>query len=206
MTWLLFTAGRGPGECELAVVGLVRALRAEAEAMGLSVTLLEEESGPHGLLSALVALEGELAESLARSWEGSVLWICSSPLRPGHRRKNWFVGVSRLAPPPPAQALRMEDLVFEACRASGPGGQHVNKTNSAVRLTHKPSGLSVLAQEERSQHRNRALALARLWGQLAEREAQGKREASAERWRTHSDLERGNAVRTYQGPDFRRLE
>ncbi|MFD2261417.1 peptide chain release factor H [Lacibacterium aquatile] len=202
MTWLLFTAGRGPGECEVAVVGLLRAMEREAKAADIAVTMLEEEGGPHGLLSALVSLDGEQVDAFAHSWEGSVLWICPSALRPSHRRKNWFVGVTRLAPPPPAQAMRTEDLVFEACRASGPGGQHVNKTNSAVRLTHRPSGVSVLAQEERSQHRNRALATARLWALLSEREAQTRQDAATERWRNHADLERGNPIRTYKGPDF----
>jgi peptide chain release factor len=91
------------------------------------------------------------------------------------------------------------ELSIETLRASGPGGQHVNRTESAVRVTHRPTGLSVLAQEERSQHLNRRLALARLAALLAERAEQQSRAAEDQRWRQHTQLERGNAVRIYRG-------
>ncbi|TWB45687.1 peptide chain release factor H [Nitrospirillum pindoramense] len=205
MTWLLFTAGRGPGECQVAVAGLLRVLVAEAADAGLRAEVLETEAGPHGPLSALVALDGTGVEGYARTWEGSVRWTCPSPLRSGWGRKNWYVGVSRLAPPPASAGLREADLRVEACRASGPGGQHVNKTSSAVRVTHLPTGLAVFAQEERSQHRNRALAMARLAAALADRDRQAGEAADRERWARHDALERGNEVRAYEGERFRRV-
>lgn len=205
MTWLLITAGRGPGECQVAVSGLAAALLNEAFAIGIEAEMLEAERGEHGLLSALVGLGGEGADALARSWEGTVRWTCPSPIRRGWPRKNWFAGVSRLAPPPPAEAFRDTDLRFESMRASGPGGQHVNKTESAVRLTHLPTGIAVVAREERSQHRNRALAVARLAAALAGRAAEAEAEVGRERWARHDALERGNAVRAYEGPRFRRV-
>lgn len=206
MSWLLMTAGRGPGECQIAVAGLLKALCDEARAQGMEAELLDAETGPHGMLSALVAVRGEGAEALARSWEGSVRWVCPSPIRKGWPRKNWFVGVSLLAPPPPAAAFRESDLRFETMRASGPGGQHVNKTESAVRLTHVPTGTAVLAREERSQHRNRALAIARLSAALTERERQVEADVDRDRWHRHDALERGNATRTYHGPAFSRVD
>lgn len=203
MTWLLFSAGRGPGECQLAVTGLVAALMEEAAKSGIKAALVESEPGPYGPLSALVGLDGEGAGTLARSWEGSVLWICPSPLRPGWGRKNWFVGVSLLALPPPSSAVREGDLRVETMRSSGAGGQHVNKTESAVRITHLPTGAVAVAREERSQHRNRALAMARLHAVLADQVQQASRQADRDRWNRHDSLERGNPVRTYLGPDFR---
>lgn len=101
MSWLLLTSGRGPGECQLAVAGLVEALCAEARE---EAEVLDAHDGSHGPFSALVALRGAGAEALARSWEGTVRWTCPSPLREGWPRKNWYVGVSRLAPPPPDHA------------------------------------------------------------------------------------------------------
>ena len=75
---------------------------------------------------------------------------------------NWFVSVSALPPLPAAEAVRAQDVRFEAFRAGGPGGQHQNTTDSAVRAIHGPTGLRVVAREERSQHRNRDIALKRL--------------------------------------------
>lgn len=204
MIWVLLSAGRGPGECQMAVRGLIGALCEEAALAGIGAQLLETEPGPHGPVSALLALEGPSAEALARDWEGTIRWTSPSPLRPGWKRKNWFVGVSILAPPPPGQALDERDLRFETCRSSGPGGQHVNKTNSAVRVTHLKSGLTAFAQEERSQHRNKALAIARLAERLAAQEAEGKASASQERRNRHDQLERGGERRIYLGPNFRR--
>lgn len=178
MTWLLLTAGRGPDECRMAVEGLSRILLAEAAGFGV--------------------------EALARSWEGTVQWICPSPIRPGWGRKNWFIGISRLSPPPPSQDLKDRDLRIETMRSSGPGGQHVNTTESAVRITHLPTGTVALAREERSQHRNRALALARLTAALDGLKSATDRAAGGERWSHHDALERGNPIRIHVGERFKR--
>lgn len=83
-------------------------------------------------------------------------------------------------------------------RASGRGGQHVNRTESAVRATHVSSGVQATAMEERSQHRNRKLALARLTKKLNEIDSKRYGEAREERWRAHQELERGNPVRVFR--------
>jgi len=89
-------------------------------------------------------------------------------------------------------------------RTSSPGGQHVNRTESAVRITHVPTGTVALAREERSQHRNRSLALARLAATLDGRERKAGRAAERERWSRHDALERGNPIRVYVGERFTR--
>ena len=201
MTWVHFTTGRGPGECQIACGRLTALFMEEVVASGATAALLDAQDGPHGLLSALVAVEGDV-ERVVASWEGTLQWTCPSPLRKGWGRKNWFIRASVIRPPPPAQGLRESDLQFQAYRASGPGGQHVQKTDSAVRVTHKPSGLTAQAQEERSQHRNKALAVARLAAALAAQASDAAHAVEREKWSKHDSLERGNPVRAFRGPSF----
>lgn len=205
--WLQITAGRGPAECQLAVAKLADVLAGEAGAAGLTCTVLDVVAGRErgGALSALLALEGEGARAFASRSCGSVLWICPLPVRPGHKRKTWFVGVEMLSPPDlgSAGAVQAKDVVFEAMRASGPGGQHVNKTESAVRATHRPTGLVATAREERSQAMNKKLALARLAGLLAAGAEAAKADAERDRWAQHDALERGRPVRTFEGVRFK---
>ena len=145
--------------------------------------------------SILLELSGDYAAAFAKSWEGTVQWTARSPFRPEHKRKNWFVGIS-VTHPPKETALHAKDIRWEVMRASGPGGQHVNKTESAVRVTHLLSGTQATASEERSQYRNRKLALARLLERLYLLQKQEEAGKKGELWRTHRELERGNPVRT----------
>lgn len=205
--WLQLSSGRGPVECQWAVARALRALSDEARAAGVAVELLEGSAGEEKdtLLSALVSLDGAGAAELAASWVGTVQWIGRSPFRPHHKRQNWFLGVERFAlPERPAWSER--DLLISTLRASGPGGQHVNKTESAVRIVHQPTGLSVVAREERSQQQNKRLALARLAALMAQSGQQAEAAAAQERWDQHNALTRGNPVRVYVGPEFRRRQ
>jgi peptide chain release factor len=143
-------------------------------------------------------ISGDAAlESFANSWRGTVQWTARSPFRPEHKRKNWFVGVEILEPADETR-FNPNDVRWETMRASGPGGQHVNRTESAVRVTHLPTGVQAIAMEERSQHRNRKLALARLLQKLNEIGRRRHDDAREERWRAHQELERGNPVRVFR--------
>lgn len=207
--WLHITAGRGPVECQLAVGSLAEVLQREARAAGLVSDVMDAVEGDArgALMSALLSVEGATALAFAARNAGSVLWICPSPLRPGHRRKNWFVGVDVLSPPETGGVshIKTADVMFEAMRASGPGGQHVNKTESAVRATHKPTGLVATAREERSQAMNKKLALARLAQMLAAGKAAALADADRDRWAHHDQLERGKPVRTFKGAAFKEV-
>lgn len=198
------SSGRGPAECCLAVGLLAKALSAEAGELGINMELVQATAGPaqDTFHSMLFSLGGDDLAAV-QSWCGTVLWISASPFRPHHKRKNWFVGVSLLMPPE-TPAWSEKDIRVETMRASGPGGQHVNKTESAVRIIHIPTGLQVVAREERSQRQNRRLAEARLHGLLVARTAAEQSAAEQERWQQHNELERGNPVRVYQGKEFRR--
>jgi peptide chain release factor len=205
MIRLLFTSGRGPAECRIAVRRAVAALGAEAAALGLETDCVE---GPipdrYGPGSAIVVIHGEAAAAFARPWIGPIQWVAQSPVRPHHKRKNWFIGVFELPARPDApKALAADDVRFETFRAGGPGGQHQNKTESAVRATHIASGLSIVVREERSQHRNKALALERMAALIR---LQGQLEAITARndaHAAHDRLERGRPVKRFKGEAFR---
>ena len=204
MIRLLLTSGRGPAECRIALAKVLDLLTRQAHALGLVVDVA---AGPDpdgwGPASAFVVLHGDGAVAFARGWIGSIQWIAQSPVRPRHKRKNWFIGISeRPSMPAGPEALAERDVRFEAFRAGGPGGQHQNKTESAVRAIHRPSGLSVVAREERSQHRNKAVALERLAALL--RLAQDLT-VHAERRHAHTAhdrLVRGEPVKRFHGDQF----
>jgi peptide chain release factor len=197
---LHLSSGQGPKECEWVVEQLVRAWARDAQAAGLVCEAVEPVTGPTA--SVLLRVAGEGAEGFADARTGTIRWIGTSPFRPLHKRRNWFVGVTRAPSAEDIPELRDADIRYEAMRASGPGGQHVNKTDSAVRATHLPSGLTSFSQDQRSQHANRRIArlkLAMLFEAQRERgAASGKRDI----WDQNRALERGNAVRTYKGEKF----
>jgi peptide chain release factor len=201
MVWLLLSANTGPAECGLAVAKVLARLLRDAAAAQVPVAILEQVDGATGgtLASVLVEL-GDAA--FARRWTGSLLWICPSPYRKGHKRKNWFISGTLFAPPDVPAACDSSTIRYEATRASGPGGQHVNKTDSAIRATHIASGLSVKVQTERSQHANKRLAAQLLASKLQARAAaQLEDDKSARRLRHHRG-ERGNAARVFVGMGF----
>ncbi|SDH51198.1 peptide chain release factor [Pseudomonas flavescens] len=201
MILLQLSAAQGPDECALAVAKAVFRLQDEAQARAVRVRVVDEEPGPRRgtLRSVLLALQGEQAHSLVERWTGSLQWICPSPYRPGHARKNWFFGGARFAAP---AAQLASEIRFETLRSSGPGGQHVNTTDSAVRATHIASGISVKVQSERSQHANKRLAVL-LIAQRLELQARAHADAvRAQRREAHLQIERGNPRQVFRGERF----
>jgi len=208
---LLVSSGNGPAECRIAVRHVLERMRGEAGKAGLSILVTIPETGAgrgdkHGPASAIATIRGADAERFGRSWSGTVQWIATSPVRPKHRRRNWFVGIF----PMPAQSarkveVRRTDVRFEAFRAGGPGGQHQNKTDSAIRATHIPTGLSVVSRSQRSQHRNKDMALTRLSDKLEALETLAQSSGRASENRLHGQLERGNPVRCFKGEAFQEV-
>lgn len=156
--YLQISTAQGPAECRIFARFVLGKLLAEAQAKGIDAELVTETADKHGILSATLKLEGQKAESLAQTWQGTLQWICPSPVRPKHPRKNWYIGVFRLPNMPQTYEMPSEnEIKFQTCRSGGKGGQHVNKTESAVRATHKESGISVRVESERSQHTNKKI-------------------------------------------------
>lgn len=198
---LQISSGQGPAECRRFVPLLAEIITREAEQSGVSCIPLSEYSSKDEQLASLrFAVDGEALVAFRQSWEGTVQWIWKSTIRPNWPRKNWFVKVSFFDFNNEAERkFKQMELKIESCRASGPGGQHVNKTDSAVRVTHLPSGIVCTASEERSQTRNKELALLRLQEKLNMVVEQQHSMENETMWLEHYRLERGGAVRVFKG-------
>jgi peptide chain release factor len=195
---LQISSGQGPEECELAVAKLANALCKEFADTAIVQTYPGQRAGCY---RSAVLESGQDLSFL----DGSIKWICKSPFRLQHKRKNWFVDVSPIKSVGEAE-LDSEQIVFETFRSSGKGGQHVNKTESGVRATYVPLGLSTISTDERSQHLNKKVATERLQKLVEEHYAEGKRTVERGNWLEHTRLVRGNAIRVYEGLEFRRVE
>jgi len=203
-SWMQITSGQGPDECCWVVARLVEQVLKEALDNGYRARVLETVAGSKYDLfkSALIAIEGKGTSPFIRKWQGTVQWIGKSTFRPKHKRKNWFVGIA-FHQLPKSTEINSNDLKFDRMRSSGPGGQHANKTETAIRVTHVPTGLAAVAQEERSQHLNRKLALSRLYERLNQEKKSTEMKQQKERWSNHGSLERGNPIRVYEGQRFK---
>jgi peptide chain release factor len=165
--------------------------------------LLDKVEGPKKgtLRSATLGTERDLG-----FLEGTVLWVCKSPYRPHHGRKNWYIDISVLKSDLEESRFSLKDVEFQSFRSSGKGGQHVNKVETGVRAIHLPTGLSVVATAMRSQHLNKESALKRLKQALLHKDALERASVKAENRLEHTRLIRGKPVRIYHGLDFIRKE
>ena len=199
--YIQITSGRGPVECCRVVVLVMNKIIEQAKSLGYEVEVIEHEDGPNDgcMFSATLAIESEHAISLKDEWEGSVLWVAQkNPFRPWHRRKNWFVGV-HFFKPLQTGTISERDITYETLRSSGPGGQNVNKVESAVRAIHVPTGITVLASDERLQIQNKRLARERLLMKLSAIDEDRRLHHNHEVWMNHNSLERGNPVQKFRG-------
>ena len=200
-SYIQITSGRGPVECCRVVVLVMQKMVEQANNLSLQVELVEHEDGPEDgcMFSATLSVKGEGITILSQEWEGSVLWVAQkNPFRPWHRRKNYFVGVHFIKPLEPT-LINERDITYETMRASGPGGQNVNKVETAVRATHVPSGVSVAASDMRSQSQNKKLARECLLMKLSSLEDDKQMQHDRTVWMNHNTLERGNPIKKFKG-------
>jgi peptide chain release factor 2 len=193
-------AGAGGTDAQDWAEMVLRMLMRWAERRGFKVELLEASPGEEaGIKSATFRADGENAYGLYSAEKGVHRLVRLSPFDAAHRRQTSFAGVE-VAPVVEAAGeveIDDDDLQIDTYRASGAGGQHVNKTDSAVRITHKPTGIVVQCQNERSQSSNRATAMAMLRAKLIELEERRRQEEIARERGEAQDVNFGSQIRSY---------
>jgi len=193
-------AGAGGTDAQDWAEMLLRMEMRWAERRGFDAELLEASPGEEaGIKSATFLVKGENAYGLFGAEKGVHRLVRLSPFDAAHRRQTSFAGVevSPVVEDIGDVAIDDDDLQIDTYRASGAGGQHVNKTDSAVRITHKPTGIVVQCQNERSQSSNKAEAMTMLRSKLLELEERKRREEIARERGEAQDVNFGSQIRSY---------
>ncbi|MEQ1603088.1 MAG: peptide chain release factor 2 [Methylophilaceae bacterium] len=193
-------SGSGGTEAQDWASMLLRMYLRYCERRGFKVEVLEESEGDvAGLKSASLKVSGDYAFGYLRTESGVHRLVRKSPFDSGNRRHTSFASVSVF--PEVDDSIEVDinpaDLRIDTYRASGAGGQHINKTDSAVRITHAPTGVVVQCQNDRSQHRNRAEAMAMLKAQLYALELRKRNEEKQAIEDNKTDIGWGHQIRSY---------
>jgi peptide chain release factor 2 len=198
--YIEINAGTGGTEAQDWAEMLMRMYTRWAEQHGYKVEWLEESEGEQaGIKSATLRVSGPNAYGWLKTEAGVHRLVRISPFDANARRHTSFasVWVYPVVDDSIDIAINDADLKVDTYRASGAGGQHVNKTESAIRITHVPSGIVVACQTDRSQHRNRATAMAMLKARLYEAELQKREAAAAATEAAKTDIGWGHQIRNY---------
>jgi peptide chain release factor 2 len=193
-------AGAGGTEAQDWAQMLMRMYLKWADGHGFRVEVMDQSDGEvAGIKGASMRVEGEYAYGWLRTETGVHRLVRKSPFDSGNRRHTSFAAV--FVSPEVDEDINIEinpaDLEFDTYRSSGAGGQHVNKTESAIRIRHLPSGIVVACQSERSQHKNRSTAMKMLKAKLYELEVNKRNAAAKVLEDSKSDVSWGNQIRSY---------
>ena len=199
-TYLEIHAGAGGTESQDWAEMLLRMYARWAERKGFKVETVEYQAGEQaGIKSATLLIKGENAYGYAKTESGVHRLVRISPYDSSARRHTSFssVWVYPVIDDDIDIVINESDLKIDTYRASGAGGQHVNTTDSAVRITHQPTGIVVASQNDRSQHKNRATAMNMLKARLFEREMAEREAAASGEYQEKSEIGWGHQIRSY---------
>jgi len=198
--YLEVNAGAGGTEAQDWAEMLLRMYLRWAEKRGFKTTVLDRSDGEEaGIKSATIRIDGEMAYGWLKSESGVHRLVRISPYDSNARRHTSFASaaVTPVVDDDIDIEVEEKDLRIDTYRSSGAGGQHVNTTDSAVRITHIPTGIVVACQNERSQHKNKATAMSMLKARLYEAEIQRREQSAADAHEEKSDIGWGHAIRSY---------
>ena len=198
--FLQVNAGAGGTESQDWALMLYRMYMRWADSKGMKVEHIEETEGEEaGIKSATIKVAGDKAYGWLKTEAGVHRLVRISPFDSQARRHTSFASVWVYPEIDDSIQIEIEekDLRIDTYRASGAGGQHVNRTDSAVRITHNPTGIVVQCQNDRSQHRNRAQAMDMLRARLYELELQKRRDEAEATEATKTDIGWGHQIRSY---------
>lgn len=197
---MIVNAGAGGTEaCDWAAM-LLRMYTLWAESKGYEITWIDQLHGEEaGIKSATLLIKGDYAYGYLKAESGVHRLVRISPFDSNKRRHTSFASVDVM--PEVSDEIKIEikeaDLKIDTFRAGGKGGQHVNKTDSAVRITHAPTGIITQCQNERSQFKNKEMALKLLKAKLYEREMRKKAIQTENAYDAKKDIEWGSQIRSY---------
>ena len=197
---ITFHAGAGGTEAQDWAQMLIRMYTRWAERNGYQITVMDLQPGDEaGIKSATFAITGEYAYGYLKSEKGVHRLVRISPFDAAARRHTSFTAVDVMPelPDDVDVEINMDDVRVDYFRASGAGGQHVNKTSSAVRMTHIPTGIVVQCQNERSQLQNKEMCMKYLRAKLFELEQEKQAKLKAEIGGVHQAIEWGSQIRSY---------
>ncbi len=198
--FLMVNAGAGGTEAQDWAEMLLRMYTRWAELHGHKVSMLDISNGEEaGIKSATIRISGDMAYGWLKTESGVHRLVRISPYDSNDRRHTSFasIGVSPVIDDSIDIEIDEKDLRIDTYRSSGAGGQHVNTTDSAVRITHVPSNIIVACQNERSQHKNKATAMSMLKARLYEAEIERREQEAADAHEAKSDIGWGHQIRSY---------
>ncbi|MEM7162451.1 MAG: peptide chain release factor H [Bacteroidota bacterium] len=202
---IIISSGRGPAECAWVVEQVYEKFVKDADQKKIKTSIIHQVKGPKANTSSSIRIRliGQDLSVYLKAWLGTILWIGQSPFRPDHKRKNWFINIQIANRIEKNGAINERDLAYEVFKSGGAGGQNVNKVETAVRVRHEKSGVSVTCSDERSQYMNMKKAKEKLLEIIQMGEMQKAKKNETLNWQIHNKLKRGNPIKSFVGSSLK---